>query len=150
MTEQAAERVLSGTRYVVLSTADEDGLPWVTPVWFARDGRAEFYWVSDPETRHSRNIAVRADVALVVFDSQVPVGEASAFYARANAAQVPNGEVAAGMAVFSREAEAQGIGVWDVDRVTGDARLRLYRATVTDEWVLAEDGGPDRRLPLAP
>ncbi|MBO0827478.1 MAG: pyridoxamine 5'-phosphate oxidase family protein [Streptosporangiales bacterium] len=150
MTSEAAERVLSGTRYGVLSTADEDGLPWATPVWFARDGRAAFYWVSDPDARHSRNIAARADVALVVFDSQVPVGEASAFYARARAVQVPAGEVAAGMAVFSREADAQGIGAWDVGRVTGDARLRLYRATVTDEWVLAEDGGPDRRLPLAP
>lgn len=150
MTEQAAERVLAGTRYVVLSTADEDGRPWVTPVWYARAGRNEFYWVSDPETRHSRNIAARGDVALVVFDSQVPVGEASAFYARAQAVRVAEDEVAAGMAVFSREAEAQGIGAWDADRVTGDARLRLYRATVTEEWVLAEDGGPDRRLPLAP
>jgi uncharacterized protein YhbP (UPF0306 family) len=149
MTEQAAERVLSGTRYVVLSTADADGRPWATPVWFAREGRTDLYWVSDPETRHSRNIAARGDVALVVFDSQVPVGEASAFYARGRAVQVPAGDVAAGIAVFSREAEAQGMGVWDVDRVTGDARLRLYRATVTEEWVLAEDGGPDRRLPLA-
>lgn len=150
MTEQAAERVLSGTRYVVVSTADEDGRPWGTPVWFARKGRTEFYWVSDPQTRHSRNIAARGDVALVVFDSQVPVGRASAFYARARAVRVPADEVAAGMAVFSREAEAQGIGAWDVGDVTGDARLRLYRATVTEEWVLAEDGGPDRRLPVPP
>ena len=149
MTEQAAERVLSGTRYMALSTADTGGVPWVTPVWFARDGRDAFYWVSDPVTRHSRNIAARTDVALLVFDSQVSVGGASAFYARARAVQVPDDEVAAGIAVFSREAEAQGIGAWDVDRVTGDARLRLYRATVTEEWVLAEDGGPDRRLPLA-
>jgi hypothetical protein len=149
VTEAAAERVLTGTRYVVVSTADEDGRPWATPVWFAREGRTEFYWVSDPDARHSRNIAARGDVALVVFDSQVPVGEASAFYARAQAAVVPAGEVAAGLAVFSREAEAQGLGAWGVDRVTGAAHLRLYRATVTEEWVLAEDGGPDRRLPLA-
>ncbi|HEX6446765.1 MAG TPA: pyridoxamine 5'-phosphate oxidase family protein [Streptosporangiales bacterium] len=149
MTAQAAERVLSGTRYVVLSTADEDGRPWATPVWFAREGRTRFYWVSRPGTRHSRNIAGRGDVALVVFDSQVPVGEASAFYARARAAELPAEEVAAGMAIFSREAEAQGIGAWDVGRVTGDAPLRLYRATVTEEWVLSEDDGPDRRLPLA-
>lgn len=145
----AAERVLSGTTYVVLATVDADGTPWATPVWFAREGRTEFYWISDPETRHSRNIAAREDVALVVFDSQVPVGDASAFYARARTVQVPADEVAAGMAVFSRESEAQGLGVWGMDRVTGDARLRLYRATVTEEWVLAEDGGPDRRLPLA-
>lgn len=149
MTVQTAERVLSGTRYMALSTADAGGVPWVTPVWFAREDRHTFYWVSDAETRHSRNIAARPDVALVVFDSRVPVGGASAFYARARAVQVPDDEVATGIAVFSREAEAQGIGAWDADRVTGDAHLRLYRAAVTEEWVLAEDDGPDRRLPLA-
>lgn len=147
--ERAAERVLSGTRYVVLSTADADGAPWVTPVWYAREGRREFYWISSPDARHSRNIAGRKDVALVVFDSQVAVGSASAYYARAAAVQVPAEELAAGVAVFSREAEAQGLGPYGPEDVTGEARFRLYRATVTEEWVLSEDDGPDRRLPLA-
>ena len=145
-TARAAERVLSSTRYMVLATADAAGMPWATPVWFARDGRRHLYWVSRPGARHSVNIAERADVSLVVFDSQVAVGSASAFYARAGASLVPEGEIESGMAVFSRECEAQGLGPWSVERVTGDAELRLYRASLTDTWVLAEDGGPDRRL----
>ena len=142
----AAERVLSSTRFMVLATAGAAGTPWATPVWFARDSRRHLYWVSRPGARHSLNIAERPDVSLVVFDSQVAVGSASAFYARAGASLVPEREIESGIAVFSRESKAQGIGSWSVDRVTGDAELRLYRASLTDTWVLAEDGGPDRRL----
>jgi len=142
---EAAERVLASITYVVLSTAAADGTPWATPVWFARDG-ADFYWVSRPGAQHSRNLAERPDVSLVVFDSTVAVGSASAFYARARAGLVPDDEIADGAAVFSRKCEAQGLGPWGVDRVSGDAELRLYRASITESWVLAEDGGPDRRL----
>ncbi|WP_161606018.1 pyridoxamine 5'-phosphate oxidase family protein [Microlunatus speluncae] len=148
-TQGMAERVLAGTRYLVLSTADADGRPWATPVWYASDGE-HFYWVSAPTSRHSENIAARADVALVIFNSQVPVGSASAYYASATAQQVPPDEVEAGIAIFSAESVAAGHDAWGIDRVTGDSRLRLYRATMTEQWVLAEDGGPDRRLPIEP
>ena len=68
---------------MMLGTADEDGQPWVTPVWFAREGYDELYWVSEPRPRHSRNIAVRPQMSIVVFDSQVPVGSAAAVYMQA-------------------------------------------------------------------
>ena len=144
----AAERVLAGTRYVVLATADAAGTPWATPVWFARE-QQDVYWVSRPGTQHSMNIAERPDIALVVHDSQAPVGSASAFYARALAGEVPPDEVDAGIAVFARENEAQGLDPFGVVDVTGDAQLRLYRASVTQAWVLAEDDGPDRRLEVS-
>lgn len=147
--EQQAERVLAGTRYLVLSTADADGTPWATPVWYARDGQ-RFFWVSRPGARHSANLEVRTEAALVIFDSQVPVGSASAYYAKSSAGQVAASDLAEGIAIFSRESEARGLPAWDLDRVTGEAPFRLYCAMVTESWVLAEDGGPDRRLPLAP
>ena len=30
-----ARAIIESNRYMVLGTADEDGVPWVTPVWFA-------------------------------------------------------------------------------------------------------------------
>ena len=30
--------IIDAARYMVLATADEDGLPWASPVWFAPDG----------------------------------------------------------------------------------------------------------------
>jgi Pyridoxamine 5'-phosphate oxidase len=50
-------RLLAENRYLVVGTADGEGLPWVTPVFYAADGEHQILWVSAPDSRHSRNIA---------------------------------------------------------------------------------------------
>ncbi len=73
-----ARAIIDADRYMVLGTADEAGLPWVTPVWFAPNGYRDFLWVSDPQRRHSWNPAVRPQVSIVIFDSTVPVSTGQA------------------------------------------------------------------------
>lgn len=36
--DDLARAILDGIAYVVLATADTDGRPWASPVWFATDG----------------------------------------------------------------------------------------------------------------
>jgi hypothetical protein len=52
--------IVEANRYMTLSTADADGVPWASPVWYAPDGPDAFAWVSDPAARHSRNLAASA------------------------------------------------------------------------------------------
>jgi nitroimidazol reductase NimA-like FMN-containing flavoprotein (pyridoxamine 5'-phosphate oxidase superfamily) len=72
--DDIARTILDADVDVVLATADGDGVPWASPVWFAKEDYRELYWVSYPGARHSRNIAVRPQIAMVVFDSTVPPG----------------------------------------------------------------------------
>lgn len=55
-----ARAIIGSGLYMVLGTADEAGNPWTSPVYYAHDGVARFLWLSSPERRHSRNIAVRS------------------------------------------------------------------------------------------
>ncbi len=141
-----ARALLDANSYVVLGTADADGNPWVTPVWFAPDGLDRLYWASWPASRHSRLIERRPDVAVTVFDSSVEPNEGAAFYATAHARQCPEEHLDEGLQVFNRRAAAQGIGRFSRTRVTGQARLRLYVATFTDRWVLDQDADVDQRV----
>src|SRR4051794_26282845 len=129
-TAATARRLLDTNRYMTLATADASGRPWVSPVWFAPAGEDELLWVSSPGRRHSRNIAARPEVAIVIFDSTVRVGEAEALYLEAHAAPVPAGEVDAAIARFSQHAQAGGAGTWTAANVAEPARLRLYRARI--------------------
>src|SRR3954451_9411162 len=104
-----ARTVLDRSAYMTLATADADGRPWASPVWFAWDGRRTFWWVSMPDTVHSRNIAARPDVAIVVFDTRAVVGEAQAVYLSADARRDHD---AGGLEVFSRKAVASGLRAW--------------------------------------
>ena len=74
--------------YMVLGTADESGQPWVSPVYYASAEYKEYYWVSSPEVRHSRNIAIRPQVSIVIFDSQAPIGTGQGVYMSAIAEEL--------------------------------------------------------------
>jgi nitroimidazol reductase NimA-like FMN-containing flavoprotein (pyridoxamine 5'-phosphate oxidase superfamily) len=146
-----AREIFAAERYVVLATADADGVPWSSPVWFATEDRRALFWVSQPEAQHSLNIADRPQIALVVFDSTAEPGHGQAVYMTATAEQlVDPAAVEQGLAVFSGEAARQGLGDWGVDRVSSPARLRLYRASVHEHWILDPDSPYDVRVSVSP
>ncbi|GAA1211669.1 pyridoxamine 5'-phosphate oxidase family protein [Pseudonocardia alaniniphila] len=136
-----ARRVVAANTYMTLATADADGRPWATPVWFAALDCADFVWVSRPGARHSANIAGRAAVGIVVFDSTVAVGEAAAVYVEAEAEEVGPGDRAAALAVYNGRTQKQGIGSWSERDVSGAAQFRIYRARTTRVYVLDEHDG---------
>jgi nitroimidazol reductase NimA-like FMN-containing flavoprotein (pyridoxamine 5'-phosphate oxidase superfamily) len=143
----AARAVIDSNSYMTLGTADESGLPWVTPVWFAHSGYREFLWVSSPEARHSRNLEARPDVSIVIFDSKVSPGDAEAVYVSAKAEELSGDELELGIDVFSRKSEADGLPAYSHADVQEPARLRLYRAVASEHFALGEGS---RRIPVDP
>jgi nitroimidazol reductase NimA-like FMN-containing flavoprotein (pyridoxamine 5'-phosphate oxidase superfamily) len=141
-----ARNVIDSNRYMVLGTADEAGVPWVAPVWFAQSDYRRFIWVSSPDRRHSRNVAARPEVSIVIFDSQVAVGSALAVYMSARAEELSGAELEHDIAVFDAAGRAQGLPRrWTVEDVVAPAPYRLYRATVSQHWVLDPNSSPDDR-----
>ena len=144
---EIARAILDTSSYVVLATADANGVPWSSPVWFAIHDYAVLYWVSFPGARHSQNIAVRPQLAMIVFDSTVPPGTGQGVYMSAAAEQLTDpAAVEQGLAVFSSKSVRQGAEAWGLDRVTEAARLRLYRATIHELSILDPDSPFDVRI----
>jgi len=134
----SARAVIDSNSYMTLGTADEGGRPWVSPVWFAHSGYREFFWVSSPDAQHSRNIDARPEVSIVIFDSQVPPSGAEAVYLSALAGEASDDELEAGIDVFSRKSESDGLPAYSRADVREPARLRLYRAMATQHYALGE------------
>ena len=135
-TDAQAREILAANRYMVLGTADADGVPWVSPVWFASEDGETFLWMSKPGTRHSRNIAARPEVAIVIFDSSVDSADAAALYLSAVATELDGAERDEVVGVYSRVSEAQGLGRFTTEDVSGDGRWRVYRAIAKERSVL--------------
>jgi nitroimidazol reductase NimA-like FMN-containing flavoprotein (pyridoxamine 5'-phosphate oxidase superfamily) len=143
-----ARAIIDANLYMVLATADRTGRPWASPVYFAMFGYAEFFWVSSPDATHSRNIAVRNDVGIVVFDSQTPIGTGQGVYMAAEAEEMTGTELERGIEIFSRRSLGHGGVAWTPEDVQGPAPFRLYRATASEHSILARDGRPDHRIPV--
>lgn len=140
-----ARSIIDSNQYMTLGTADAEGVPWVSPVWYAPAEYREFFWVSSPEARHSRNLASRPQLAIVIFDSH-RAGGWQAIYMSAVAEELADVELDRAIEVYSRRSEAQGLRAWTADDVSRSARHRLYRATASEHFVLDPH---DERLPVS-
>jgi hypothetical protein len=106
--------------------------------------RGGFLWISRPDARHSLNIAVRPQIAIVIFDSSKPPAERQALYVEAVAEEAaPDPGL---VATYSGHSISQGLGELTVAEVSppGGA-FRLYRAAATEMWMLESER--DRRIP---
>ena len=104
--EAIARRVIDSNRFMTIGTADDGSVTWVSPVWYAPVEYREFFWVSSPGAKHSRNIATRPQVSIVVFDSTAPVGAGQAVYVSAAAGEVEGEDLERGVGVYSRASVA--------------------------------------------
>ena len=141
-----ARGIVESNRYMVLGTADEAGVPWVTPVWYAQSDYRRFIWVSSPDRRHSRNVRACPEVSIVIFDSRVAVGSARAVYMSARAEELSGADLEHDVALFDAASQAQGLTRrWAFEDMLAPAPYRLYRATASQHRVLDPDSSPDDR-----
>jgi nitroimidazol reductase NimA-like FMN-containing flavoprotein (pyridoxamine 5'-phosphate oxidase superfamily) len=141
-----ATAVIESNHYMTLSTADGEGRPWATPVWFAHAAR-EFIWISRPDARHSRNLAARPQLAIVIFDSTASPKRRQAVYVEAVAQELSGDERDPRIEVYSRRSVAAGLEPLALSEVTPPAELRLFCATASQLFVLEAD--VDRRVPVS-
>ncbi len=127
--------LLETNNYLTLGTADSRGRPWTSPVYFASAGLRQYYWISATDARHSRNLAERAQVSLVVFDSTVAPYHGRALYAVGTARELSGDDLDAALAVYPGP-DSRGATPVTRDDVLGSSPYRLYRATATDVWIL--------------
>jgi nitroimidazol reductase NimA-like FMN-containing flavoprotein (pyridoxamine 5'-phosphate oxidase superfamily) len=141
---ELARTVIDSNRYMALGTADASGHPWVTPVWFASEDHQHFHWVSSPEARHSRNLEARPEVAIAIFDSTVLPGTSQAVYMNGVAGELAGSQVERGLEVFDRVSRKDLGREWGLDDVRHPSLFRLYRATISEHFVLIRGRDPER------
>ena len=153
--DQQARDVLDTVRYVVLGTIDDDGRTRTSPVFFTPHRYRDLYWVSDPASHHSANLARDERLAGVVFDSSVPPPHTQAVYVTGHAREIPAAELDVHLPV-AFDPDRRGGRRFAAEELTGDADLRLWVLRVDTFEVHVRGGHPtlgtgtDRRVQVRP
>lgn len=135
--EALARAIIDDNLYMTLGTADEAGRPWASPVYYAVEGYREFIWVSRPESRHSRNLAVRPELGIAIFDSRVPIDTGHGVFMAAVAEELTGRpEADRAIATFSSRGQMHGGEAWTLADVQAPSEFRLYRATASEHSVI--------------
>ncbi len=130
--EVSGRAIIDGNRFMTLGTADADGEPWASPVFYITDGYSTFYWISAPEATQVRNIAARPRVGIVVFNSQQEPGSDEAVYMSATAGELTGAELDRGLEIYLSAAPFGG----GPELFRPPGQYRAYRATVTEHFML--------------
>jgi uncharacterized protein YhbP (UPF0306 family) len=130
-----ARGIVDANLYMVLGTVDDDGRPWVSPVFYATDDYTRFFWISSPEARHSRSLARRPDVGVVIFDSRVPAYTGQGVYMSAVAEELSGDDLEQGLEVYPGAAE-RGARALTAAELRPPAPFRLYRLTASQHSIL--------------
>lgn len=134
--DEYAMEFLQAAHVMQLATVSESGAPWVASVYFTAGDEKSIYWLSEPQRRHSRQLATNARVAIaVVIKTDLPViGLQGAGVAETVS---DADEVAAVMQKYSEKYNGSG-SEFHARFLAGTNRHLLYKLTL-DELVLFDE-----------
>lgn len=128
-----AATIIRRIKYITIATAAPDGQPWNTPVYSAFDSDYNFFWASDREGQHSRNIRENPRIFLAIYDSTVPEGTGRGVYIQATAQELTEPD-AIRHALECLDGRV-GKPAHTVDAFLNDMPRRVYQATPQRAWI---------------
>lgn len=85
-----AIKIIKEVQYITLATVTPEGQPWNSPLYTAFDKNYTFYWASDMENVHSKNIQKNNKAFGVIYDSTAKAGTGFGVYFMGKAHQINN------------------------------------------------------------
>ncbi len=130
---EKARKIISDILYITLATSSKDGVPWNSPVYSAYDENYNFFWVSSPESKHSKNIEANNRVAIVIYNSTDPEGTGEGVYILAKGYELSEqDEIGKALKLlYGRKNKP----VKPIANFTGDSPRRVYKAVPEKFWM---------------
>jgi uncharacterized protein YhbP (UPF0306 family) len=120
--------LLQNNWLMTVATANTDGKPWISPVGYVMDDQHNFYWVSDKDALHSRNIRQRPEIAISIVGKN-KVDKMDGVYSDAIARELDDDtEIKAAIEVRKKRPELAKFVINSKNDVSGEAVWRIYKA----------------------
>ena len=132
--EEKAKQILQKILYITLATATKDGMPWNSPVYSAFDENYNFYWASDHNGQHSKNIKENPNVFIVVYDSTAHEGTGAGVYIKAKAYEITD-EQEILHALKTLDARVGKTKERHAEQFLGEYPRRIYKAVPETFWM---------------
>lgn len=133
-----AKEIIERILYITIATASKDGRPWNSPVYSAFDEYYNFYWASDREAQHSRNIAENNRVFLVIYDSTVPAYTGEGVFIKAKAYQLKDeSDIQRALGRLYRRI-SENPKKREAKEFLGEYPRRVYKAVPEKMWMNAD------------
>lgn len=133
-----AKEIIEKVIYITIATASKDNQPWNTPVYSAYDQEYNFYWASDKNGQHSKNVRENQNTFVVIYDSTVPEGTGEGVYMKDNAFELTDSsEIREALArLYTRKGQNPAKHL--PDEFLGEFPRRVYKFVPEKFWMNGE------------
>lgn len=98
---EAITTILTNNKFCTLASASKDGVPWLSPVYYAFDEHLSLYWKSLPSARHSQFIMQNPNIAAIIFSTKLPGDPIfGSLLLSGKALQIPDSDLEAAKFIF--------------------------------------------------
>lgn len=134
---ECARQTIREIQYITIATicAEMGGRPWNSPVYSTFDSDYNFFWASERQCQHSKNIRNNPCVFLAIYNSTIPegTGAGKGVYIQARAMELSDPDQ------IDRAHQLMASRVGKTPRPAGsflgDMPRRIYRASPERVWV---------------
>ena len=134
--EEKAKKIISDILYITIATVSKDGAPWNSPVYSAFDENYNFFWASDKNGQHSKNIKENNKIFIVIYDSTVPEGTGEGVYIQAKACELEDPkDITHGLKYLDARVNKKKDPATRFTEFQADMPRRVYKAVPEKVWV---------------
>lgn len=129
--ESVARKLIQYNHHMVVATADAQGKPWISPVFYMYDEHFNLYWVSDKSALHSQNIRHNRCVAICIFGpiSQEEEDKIHGIYIDAEVSELTDeNEITSAASILRQRTQPDKFMIKSLADVAGIAAWRIYKA----------------------
>lgn len=130
--------IINKIQYITIATIGQDGQPWNSPVYSGFDEHLNFYWSSDKDSQHSKNIRKNSKIFIVIYDSTMAEGTGEGVYIQATAVELAEQKEIQVARRVTQSRKGQ-MGEYDnkkeYEKFTGDKIRRVYKAVPKKIWM---------------
>ncbi len=131
---ETLEYLIENNQTLILSTADESGKPWVSPLGYAFDKECSFYWISSKNAVHSKNVRSRKDAAATIV-GEVRPGEVDGVYFEFKVFELSiEADVREGLEIYGKLPQPAKWQINSLEDITGRSVWRLYKAVIVKAY----------------
>lgn len=131
-----AKSIIEKILYITIATASKDGQPWNSPVYSAFDKNYNFFWASDQNGQHSKNIKENNKIFLVIYDSTAREGTGEGVYVLAKAYELTDKEeITHALKHLDGRVSKQKDPTIRVSEFQNEMPRRVYKAVPEKVWV---------------
>jgi uncharacterized protein YhbP (UPF0306 family) len=149
-----ARQIIEENQYLSLGTIDKENGIWLSPVCYAHDKDFNFYFVSMPVARHSKNIDVNGKVMFTIFDSHQKWGEGLGLQVEGKAEKLGvTASLFASKLYFSRKypyGSILGSFAKGLRAFLKNSTFVFYKLTPSVFWMNNPDADVDERVEVKP